>query len=262
MGKLTKCLIAMVFVIAFFAFTLSAISGAVDVPKTLNYQGNLTDSMGQPVTGSHQIIFNLYNAMSGGTSFWTETQTVQVVDGKFSVVLGKTTALDTTQFTGDTYLGLKVDNGTEMAPRQQFTSVAYALKAGSIFNMPETIPRGVVVMWTGAANEVPSGWALCDGTNGTPNLTDRFVIGAGNLYNPGDNAGSATKNLAHTHDYSGNTSYMTNFNGQRKSSPSYQDESNDNPDHNHSFSGTTASGGSSTQDVLPPYYALALIMKL
>lgn len=41
------------------------------------------------------------------------------------------------------------------------------------------VPKGTIVIWSGAADAIPSGWALCDGTNGTPNLSGRFVFGAG-----------------------------------------------------------------------------------
>lgn len=39
------------------------------------------------------------------------------------------------------------------------------------------MPEGVIVMWSGAINDIPRGWVLCDGTSGTPNLSDRFVMG-------------------------------------------------------------------------------------
>lgn len=39
------------------------------------------------------------------------------------------------------------------------------------------MPAGVIVMWSGAINDIPKGWVLCDGTSGTPNLSDRFVMG-------------------------------------------------------------------------------------
>lgn len=48
--------------------------------------------------------------------------------------------------------------------------------------VPDIEPRGVVKMWYGEAAKVPAGWAICDGTQGTPDLRDRFVIGAGGKY--------------------------------------------------------------------------------
>ena len=41
------------------------------------------------------------------------------------------------------------------------------------------LPSGVIVMWSGELDAIPSGWALCDGSNGTPDLRDRFVLGVG-----------------------------------------------------------------------------------
>jgi hypothetical protein len=55
----------------------------------------------------------------------------------------------------------------------------------------QTIPSGVIVMWSGAQANIPAGWVLCNGTNGAPNLMDRFVVGAGNTYSVGQAAGSA-----------------------------------------------------------------------
>jgi len=59
-------------------------------------------------------------------------------------------------------------------------------------NGNQLLPAGVIVMWSGSVNSVPSGWTLCDGNNGTPNLTDRFIVGAGNSYSSGDAGGSGT----------------------------------------------------------------------
>lgn len=47
------------------------------------------------------------------------------------------------------------------------------------------VPVGTISMWVGSVGDIPAGWHLCDGTNGTPDLRDRFVVGAGNKYNPG-----------------------------------------------------------------------------
>lgn len=66
---------------------------------------------------------------------------------------------------------------------------------------------GLIVMWYGEVNEVPKGWAICDGKNGTPNLRDRFIVGAGNEYKLGKIGGSMTEKLSidqipvHSHTY-------------------------------------------------------------
>ena len=58
--------------------------------------------------------------------------------------------------------------------------------------LEEAVPTGFIGMWSGSASTIPTGWALCDGTNGTPNLTDRFILGAGKAYQPGATGGTAT----------------------------------------------------------------------
>lgn len=70
-------------------------------------------------------------------------------------------------------------------------------------------PTGGIVLWSGSVASIPSGWALCDGTNGTPNLTNRFVLGAGGTYAVAATGGNenitlSTGNLpSHNHSYSG-----------------------------------------------------------
>lgn len=51
-----------------------------------------------------------------------------------------------------------------------------------------TIPVGGIILWSGSIASIPTGWALCNGSNGTPNLTDKFIIGAGNSYTVGGTA--------------------------------------------------------------------------
>jgi hypothetical protein len=62
-------------------------------------------------------------------------------------------------------------------------------------------PSGGIIIWSGAANAIPSGWLLCDGANGTPNLRDRFVVGAGTTYAVGATGGqnAITSVPSHTH---------------------------------------------------------------
>ena len=60
------------------------------------------------------------------------------------------------------------------------------------------VPSGGIIMWSGSIASIPSGYYLCDGSNGTPNLKDSFVVGAGNTYSVGNTGGftsSATSNV-------------------------------------------------------------------
>jgi hypothetical protein len=56
----------------------------------------------------------------------------------------------------------------------------------------KVFPVGGIILWSGSIASIPTGWKLCDGLNGTPNLRDRFIIGAGTTYGPG-NTGGATR---------------------------------------------------------------------
>lgn len=54
------------------------------------------------------------------------------------------------------------------------------------------VPSGLIAMWSGLVANIPSGWTLCNGLNGTPDLRDRFIVGAGNSYAVGAQGGSVT----------------------------------------------------------------------
>lgn len=71
--------------------------------------------------------------------------------------------------------------------------------------LPTGIPSGVITMWAGTLLNIPAGWSLCDGTGGTPDLRERFIVGTPNGVNPGDTGGSDSITLvvnnlpSHTH---------------------------------------------------------------
>ncbi len=73
------------------------------------------------------------------------------------------------------------------------------------FNLSALFPVGMIMMWYGSAGSVPSGWAICDGNSGTPDLRNRFVIGAGGSYSLSavggalDDTASTTSAGGHTH---------------------------------------------------------------
>lgn len=145
----------------------------------------------------------------------------------------------------------------------------------------KAIPSGIICLWSGSVDNIPDGWALCNGENGTEDLRDKFVVGAGNSYAVNATGGSASQavNLSgstgattlsvnqmpsHTHnvflksassdnfgtalirgqgDYTYKTAVSTSATGGSGS-------------HSHSLS------GSATVSTLPPYYAKCYIQKL
>ena len=154
------------------------------------------------------------------------------------------------------------------------------------------IPSGVIVMWSGSVASVPSGWALCDGNNSTPDLRNRFVVGAGDTYAVDATGGSANATLvSHTHTQTAHTHLIMGYTGGGLPSGSgggyttTVTNSNRlnavaalaNADTSYALKGTTnaadrgltssatptisTEGSSATNANLPPYYALAYIMK-
>lgn len=121
-------------------------------------------------------------------------------------------------------------------------------------------PAGMIVMWAGASGSIPIGWVICNGSNGTPDLRDRFIVGAGATYAVGSNGGSKDAGLIqHSHTESGITAGTT----------VYVDTHVEDTGANvltlgaggsltTSIEGTVASGLNAN---LPPYYALSFIMK-
>ena len=103
---------------------------ASTVPQVINYQGKLTDSEGELVSGVVSIQFSMYNAATGGTSLWTETQSCTLTSGLFNVLLGSVNPIPASVFDGgDRWLGITVGTDSEMTPRQKVASVGYACLA-------------------------------------------------------------------------------------------------------------------------------------
>ena len=117
------------------------------------------------------------------------------------------------------------------------------------------MPSGSIIMYNG--DTAPSGWTLCDGTNGAPDLRDRFIVASGTSYNRGDTGGSADAVVVeHNHGTSIDGGHVIPGNG--------------NTTYPYGGAGTYAAtifsmnnaGESGTNKNLPPYYALTFIMKL
>jgi len=157
------------------------------------------------------------------------------------------------------------------------------------------VPIGGIIMWSGEVAAIPEHWALCDGSNGTPDLRDRMVVGAGTTYTPGDTGGSATQ-ASHTghgthglhanhpthdphshsnegsHDHTSHANRNDLVNGGSSSALINTNNHDSDGLHNHdahSHDGhSTHTAHSSDGQIsahgtnLPPYYALAYIMRV
>jgi len=266
--------------------------------STIAYQGRLADAGGNPLTDTYNMIFRLYAAALGGVPLWEEQWTgsngVQVSDGLFNVMLGSLTPIPQSVITGNDslFLGITVGTDDEMEPRVQLGSVPFAVQAltvpdGSITEDKlapglSLIPPGTIVMWSGSLAEIPDGWVLCDGTNGTPDLTDRFILSVSASEDPGETGGSHTKTLSvsnlpsHTHSFTTDSAgshthrlAMTGgqYGGHNCISKGWcavnWDDDQVEGAGSHTHSGTTdATGSGSSLDIRPKYYKLAFIMKL
>jgi hypothetical protein len=101
------------------------------VPQLINYQGRV-DSSGLVINGQRSMTFSIYDAPTGGTTLWTETQpTVTITSGIFGVLLGSVTPFPATLFTGtgDRYIGTSIAGSTEMTPRFRVTSTPFSLRS-------------------------------------------------------------------------------------------------------------------------------------
>jgi hypothetical protein len=108
--------------------------------------------------------------------------------------------LTTTGVTAGTYGGAINVPQITVDTKGRVTSITSVPVNSTLNTLNIGIPIGTIALWSGALSTIPDGWQICNGTNGTVNLRDKFVVGAGSLYNPGTTGGSADAALpSHTH---------------------------------------------------------------
>ena len=197
--------------------------------------------------------------------------------------------------TKDAAVDLYYDNSKKLETTSSGVTVTGAVTAtsfsgdGSSLTGISAFVTGMIILWSGAANAIPSGWYLCNGSNGTPDLRGRFVVGyhdGNGDYDVNDTGGAETVTLStsqipshdhsfsgsgsssHSHSFTVNNEYSQLFHpkqsmiarGENKSgTESYGTSS---ATVSLSISGTTNSAGSGgSHENRPPYYALCYIMK-
>lgn len=112
----------------------------------------------------------------------------------------------------DQTLAVNVGTLAEQIPRNSDLGTAATKNTGTgpgevptNADLPDFFPSGGIIMWSGSIASIPAGWALCDGSNGTPNLRNRFIVGAGSTYAVNDTGGANSVTLttaqlpSHTH---------------------------------------------------------------
>ena len=162
-----------------------------------------------------------------------------------------------------------------------FDSVETAIDS---FDSVDPVPSGIICLWSDA--NVPDGWLVCDGSNGTPDLRDRFVVGvsenfdlnstgglnevslsSGELPEHSHDAGtfSAAEAGGHGHAYWGGPTSSNNsptISGRYWNATNSSLTSSSSGEHAHNISNSSAStGGNEPHENRPPYYALFYIIK-
>jgi microcystin-dependent protein len=281
--------------------TESGVDSAISTALGDYYTSLATDSAISTALGDYYTSLATDSAISTAlSSYYTSTAT----DSAISTALTSyytTTEIDTTI---QDYAPLESPalTGTPSAPTPVTTddSTAIATTEFTQALMQAILPAGVITMWSGSILSIPAGWALCDGTSGTPDLRNKFIVGAGDDYSVADNGGEAHSTLTtaelpgHTHtgttDLDGGHSHFVangdtvnatssplsasntvGKNGsQAATSFNYliggtateatQGLSSAAADHTHTFT-TASTGDGDAFENRPPYFALAYIMK-
>lgn len=182
---------------------------------------------------------------------------------------------------------INVYKGDESIPRSTLQVTRYSVEKQS---SGSSVPAGSIIPWYGNLANIPDGFALCDGKNGTPDLRNRFLVGAGNTYKLGDIGGedavklepSQTSSHYHTfgyHNANNNGYFITTASKKINASlPSGTHPAKWNGSGGGGWYGWDGSGWAGGQNLVtsltvateaqkphenrPPYYALHYIMKL
>ena len=191
--------------------------------------------------------------------------------------------------------------GTARIPNLAASKITSGTIADARLSSSSLFVTGMIMLWSGAANAIPSGWVLCNGSNGTPNLQDKFVVGAGSGYSVGNTGGAASVTLTtaqlpshshttnnHRHSFSGSGSsshshdiasatghtgynildrnrgtdpWTSNYNTTSVDTESATVSISISGNTGYSNPSTNNTGSGNSHENRPPYYALCYIMK-
>ena len=232
------------------------VTGVATVTSALYVNGKLHDGDGD-FGSAGQVL-----SSDGTDTKWINTSDTNV--GSASNVGTNTNATNAEQFV--TFVGsssgnnpIRVDAGIKYNPSTNRLTAGSFAGDGSALTGVESFVTGMIILWSGAADAIPTGFVLCDGNNSTPNLSGRFVVGydaSNSDYDVNDTGGAESVTLtvnqipSHTH----NLLFGIGAFGGSSGAQTPRD------------SGTTSgriqnTGGGQSHENRPPYYALCYIMK-
>lgn len=223
--------------------------------ESITFKLNVEDTAGETNHGLTKLcdVTQYGNATDNDVDGFTLTPKPSQIRDEFDTKVGDRT------YTEENY----VVTGQTLSQSVDALDVALA---AAVAGTPAAIPTGVITMWSGAIGSIPTGWGLCDGTLGTPNLSGKFIVGYDALdadYNTIGNVGGEKEHTLilgempnHTHrtfdSLAGGGAEVRLAGG-----TIVTDSSVDN-----GYISTGGAGSGDPHENRPPYYTLAYIIKL
>ena len=253
----------------------TTLNAGTTAATALNVVTDTTGAMAIQTSGTTAIaisnaqVVSLTNplaAASGGTGLSSLGTGIATFLGTPSSANLAAALTDETGTGANVFAGSPTLTGTPLAPTATFGTNTTQLATTAF--VTAAIPAGVIVMWSGSIASIPSGWLLCNGSSGTPDLRDRFIVGAGSTYAVAATGGSANAIVVshthtvtdpgHLHSYDRATTTAVQSGN---STPCFVGNSAVNTSSAVTGISIDTAGVSGTNANLPPYYALAYIMK-
>ena len=236
------------------------VTGVATVTTGLYVGGKLFDGDGDFGT-SGQLL-----ASDGTDTVWIDASTTSVANANnVGTNLNSTDADQFITFVENSSGNnpIRVDAGIKYNPStNRLTAGSFAGDGSALTNLTvDGFVSGMIILWSGAADAIPTGFVLCDGNNSTPNLSGRFVVGydaSNGDYDVNDTGGSESVTLtvnqipAHTHNI--NLAVRAFYQEPRNFGVGTDGSANNSED-------TGSTGGGQSHENRPPYYALCYIMK-
>ena len=234
------------------------VTGVATVRTGLYVEGKLFDGDGDFGT-SGQLL-----ASDGTDTVWIDASTTSVANANnVGTNLNSTDADQFVTFVGSSSGNnpIRVDAGLKYNPSTNRLTAGSFAGDGSALSGIEAFVSGMIILWSGAADAIPTGFVLCDGNNSTPNLSGRFVVGydaSNSDYDVNDTGGSESVTLtvnqipAHTHNI--NLAVRAFYQEPRNFGVGTDGSANNSED-------TGSTGGGQSHENRPPFYALCYIMK-